>query len=199
MAKESSHAPLTRMNRRQMLGTTTALLGGVVAGVAGDTFGQEKPKPPGAGGSAGDRSQPESPGGQDSRAESSAASGKGRRPPSSAFVTRKPNDSAPPKPVQPWDGRQERPGLGPRLPESGADHGQLRRARVPASLLDRERALPVPERLDAEPHARSEEARHGLDARRRVHERLLDGVVRVRRPHASASSATSWSSASITG
>ena len=43
MAKEPSQAPLTRMNRRQMLGTTTALLGGVVAGVAGDTiFAQEK-------------------------------------------------------------------------------------------------------------------------------------------------------------
>jgi hypothetical protein len=33
------------MNRRTMLGTTTALLGGVVAGVAGDAFAQEKPKP----------------------------------------------------------------------------------------------------------------------------------------------------------
>ena len=44
MADESSNAPLGRMNRRTMLGTTTALLGGVVAGVAGDAFGQEKPK-----------------------------------------------------------------------------------------------------------------------------------------------------------
>jgi len=32
------------MNRRQMLGTTTALVGGVVAGVSGEVFGQEKPK-----------------------------------------------------------------------------------------------------------------------------------------------------------
>ena len=32
-----------RLNRRQMLGTATAVLGGVVAGVAGDAFGQEKP------------------------------------------------------------------------------------------------------------------------------------------------------------
>ena len=46
MAKEPSQAPLTRMNRRQMLGTTTALLGGVVAGVAGDTFAQDKSAAP---------------------------------------------------------------------------------------------------------------------------------------------------------
>ena len=43
MAKESSREPSGRMNRRQMLGTTTAVLGGVVAGVAGNAFGQEKP------------------------------------------------------------------------------------------------------------------------------------------------------------
>ena len=44
MANEPSHTPLGRMNRRQMLGTSTALLGGVVAaGVAGDAFAQEKP------------------------------------------------------------------------------------------------------------------------------------------------------------
>src|SRR4051812_6178480 len=42
MANEPSQ-PVTGMNRRQMLGTTTALLGGVVAGVAGDAFAQEKP------------------------------------------------------------------------------------------------------------------------------------------------------------
>ncbi len=33
-----------QMNRRQMLGTTTAVIGGVVAGVTGDVFAQEKPK-----------------------------------------------------------------------------------------------------------------------------------------------------------
>jgi para-nitrobenzyl esterase len=42
MADESK-SPLGRMNRRTMLGTTTALLGGVVAGAA-DVFAQEKPK-----------------------------------------------------------------------------------------------------------------------------------------------------------
>ena len=45
MSNESSKTPSGRMNRRTMLGTTTAVLGGVVAGVAGDVFGQDKPKP----------------------------------------------------------------------------------------------------------------------------------------------------------
>ena len=43
MADKSSHAPLGRMNRRRMLGTTTALVGGAVAGIAGNAFGQQKP------------------------------------------------------------------------------------------------------------------------------------------------------------
>lgn len=43
MANESSNTPLGRMNRRTMLGTTTAVLDGVVAGLARDAFGQEKP------------------------------------------------------------------------------------------------------------------------------------------------------------
>ena len=34
-----------RMTRRSMLGTTTAVLGGVVAGVTTDAFGQQKPRP----------------------------------------------------------------------------------------------------------------------------------------------------------
>jgi para-nitrobenzyl esterase len=37
------------MNRRQMLGTTTALLGGAVAGVTGEVFAQDKPKAAAAG------------------------------------------------------------------------------------------------------------------------------------------------------
>jgi hypothetical protein len=38
VGKEPSQQSLSRMNRRQMLGTTTALVGGVVAGAAGDVF-----------------------------------------------------------------------------------------------------------------------------------------------------------------
>lgn len=45
MADESLQEPVGRMNRRQMLGTTTALLGGAVAGMAGDAFAQDAPKP----------------------------------------------------------------------------------------------------------------------------------------------------------
>ena len=44
MGNEASKSPLGRMNRRQMLGTTTALVGGVVAGVTSDAWGQEKSK-----------------------------------------------------------------------------------------------------------------------------------------------------------
>jgi para-nitrobenzyl esterase len=45
MAKEASQGPLGRMNRRQMLGTTTAVLGGAITGVAGNVFAQAPPKP----------------------------------------------------------------------------------------------------------------------------------------------------------
>ena len=46
MKIESSEERTGRMNRRQMLGTTTALVGGAVAGVAGNAFAQERPKAP---------------------------------------------------------------------------------------------------------------------------------------------------------
>jgi para-nitrobenzyl esterase len=44
MANESSKTRLSRIDRRTMLGTTTAVIGGVVAGLADNAFGQEKPK-----------------------------------------------------------------------------------------------------------------------------------------------------------
>jgi para-nitrobenzyl esterase len=40
---EDKPAPLSLMNRRTLLGTATAVIGGAVAGVAGDVFAQEKP------------------------------------------------------------------------------------------------------------------------------------------------------------
>src|ERR1051326_5368368 len=52
MADESSTAPLGRMNRRQMIGTATAVIGGAVAGIT-DVFGQEKPKASAARGAPG--------------------------------------------------------------------------------------------------------------------------------------------------
>src|SRR6476646_10557737 len=44
MSDESSKTPFGLMNRRKMLGTTTALVGGAVAVVAGTVLRQEKPK-----------------------------------------------------------------------------------------------------------------------------------------------------------
>src|ERR687885_107523 len=43
MAHESSQQPPVRMNRRELLGTATALIGGAVVGVAGNALPQEKP------------------------------------------------------------------------------------------------------------------------------------------------------------
>jgi para-nitrobenzyl esterase len=45
MADEPSNSPLGHINRRTMLGTSTALLGGIVAGVGGEAFAQDKSKP----------------------------------------------------------------------------------------------------------------------------------------------------------
>src|SRR5262245_63058247 len=50
MSDQSSNTPSGLMSRRTMLGTTTALLGGVVAGVAGDAVGQERPRSAGSSG-----------------------------------------------------------------------------------------------------------------------------------------------------
>jgi para-nitrobenzyl esterase len=49
MADESTKAPFGPMNRRQMLGTSTVAIGGLVAGVAGNALAQEAPKPASAG------------------------------------------------------------------------------------------------------------------------------------------------------
>jgi para-nitrobenzyl esterase len=45
MAHDSTTSSLSRMNRRQMLGTATALLGGAVAVTTSDVFGAEQAKP----------------------------------------------------------------------------------------------------------------------------------------------------------
>src|SRR3954447_18749392 len=51
MSDESSKTTLGQMNRRTMLGTATAVLGGVVVGVAGNAAAQERPKAAGSAGS----------------------------------------------------------------------------------------------------------------------------------------------------
>ena len=50
---DESNTPSGLMNRRKMLGTTTALLGGVVAGVAGNASAQENARPAASNGPAG--------------------------------------------------------------------------------------------------------------------------------------------------
>ena len=45
MASESSQHSTVRMNRRELLGTATALIGGAVVGVAGNALSQEAPRP----------------------------------------------------------------------------------------------------------------------------------------------------------
>ena len=44
MANENPNSPARRMNRRQMIGATTALVGGAIAGAGGDVFAQDTPK-----------------------------------------------------------------------------------------------------------------------------------------------------------
>ena len=116
MDNESSKSPLGRMNRRKMLGTTTALVGGAVAGVAGNAFGQEKPKP---------RRQ----------RQPSPAAGPNLNPPvvqvkggtlrglregkTSSFLGIRYAEAerfGPPKPVQPWEGIKNAQVWGPVCP-----------------------------------------------------------------------------------
>ena len=132
MSDESSKTPFGRMNRRKMLGTTTALVGGAVAGVAGNAFAQEKPKAPAP---ATRRRRP--------------ATGPNLNPPvlqlkcgklrglregkTFSFLGIRYAEAERfglPKPVQPWDGIKNAQVWGPVCPSPGADDGQLRRARV---------------------------------------------------------------------
>lgn len=118
MANDSSKTPMDRMNRRQMLGTTTALVGGVVASVAGDAFAQEKPKPAAPAG-----------------APSVAASGPNLHAPivqtkcgklrglregkTQSFLGIRYAEAerfGPPKPIQPWEGIKNAQVWGPACP-----------------------------------------------------------------------------------
>ena len=126
MSDESSKTPFGLMNRRKMLGTTTALVGGAVAGVAGSAFGQEKPKAaraPAAAPATGPnlnppvlqlevRKAPRPQGGQDLLLPGHPLRG------SRAFRTAQGGSAV--------GRREERAGVGPGLPEPGTDHRQLR-------------------------------------------------------------------------
>ena len=111
------------MNRRKMLGTTTALIGGAMASVAGSAFGQEKPGASAAAPATGPNLHPPV-------VQVKGGKLRGlREGKTSSFLGIRYAEAERfglPKPVQPWDRHQERAGLGPGLPESGADDGQRR-------------------------------------------------------------------------
>src|SRR5205809_510677 len=48
MSDDTSKTTFGLMNRRKMLGTTTALVAGAIAGAAGNALGQDTPKAPAA-------------------------------------------------------------------------------------------------------------------------------------------------------
>ena len=136
MSDESSKTPFGLMNRRKMLGTTTALVGGAVAGVAGSAFAQDKPKAPAS-----------------STPAAAPATGPNLNPPvlqlecgkirglregkTFSFLGIRYAEAERfglPKAVGPFGPggrmtrrrrREERAGMGSRLPEPGADHRQL--------------------------------------------------------------------------
>src|SRR6476619_6517370 len=105
MANESSRGPSDRMSRRKRLGTSTALLGGALASVAGDAFGQETgkaaaPVPTPAPGSGANVNPPVV------QIKSGLIRGL-REGKTSSFLGIRYAEAerfGPPKPVQPWDG-----------------------------------------------------------------------------------------------
>ena len=111
-----------RMNRRQMLGTTTALVGGVVAGVTGNAFGQEKSKTAPAPATGPNLNPPV--------VQIKGGTLRGlREGKTSSFLGIRYAEAerfGPPRPVQPWQGIKNAQVWGPVCPEPGADHGQLR-------------------------------------------------------------------------
>ena len=114
MKNESSEESTGRMNRRQMLGTTTALVGGAVAGVAGNAFAQERPKaPPAAAAGAGPNLSPPV-------VQVKGGTLRGlREGKTSSFLGIRYAEAerfGPPKPVQPWTGVKNAQVWGPCCP-----------------------------------------------------------------------------------
>ena len=114
MKNESSEERTGRMNRRQMLGTTTALVGGAVAGVAGNAFAQERPKaPPAAAAAAGPNLSPPV-------VQIKGGTLRGlREGKTSSFLGIRYAEAerfGPPKPVQPWTGIKNAQVWGPCCP-----------------------------------------------------------------------------------
>ena len=201
MAKERSDARLSAINRRQMLGTGVGLMGGAVTGIVGVAFAQEKPAPA--------RAAAKGPGAVTSpNLSPPVVAVKGgrlrglREGKTYSFLGIRYAEAerfGQPKPVQPWEAVRNAQAWGPCCPipvQSAVGSDELV---FPHRFWIAERKLPVSERLDAEPQPRRQETRHGLDARRRIHERLCRWKRMRTTAEASASSATWWWSASITG
>ena len=166
------------MNRRQMLGTTTALLGGAIAGVAGDAFaGQEKPTATAPGAAAG------GPNLSPPIVEIKGGKLRGLREGKTfSFLGVRYAEAerfGAPKPVQSWTGIKNAQVWGAVCPSPEQTTVGSDELVFPHRYFIAQRELPVSERLDAEPDPGDEEAGHGVDARRRLHQRLVDGVVRL--------------------
>ena len=150
MAKESSDARLSAMNRRQMLGTGVGLMGGAVAGISRLALAQEKPRP--------------------AAKAPAAVTGSNLNPPvvtvkggklrgiregkTYSFLGIRYAEAerfGQPKPVQPWEGIRNAQAWGPCCPIPAQTTVGSRRTGLSASFLDPERELPVSERLDTEP------------------------------------------------
>src|SRR5512133_3604425 len=116
MADEPSNSPpLGHMNRRTMLGASTALLGGVVAGVAGDALAQEKPKPvaPAAASAAGPNLIPPV---VDTKCGKLRGLREGKTLSFLGIRYAEAERFGPPKPVQPWEGIKNAQVWGPVCP-----------------------------------------------------------------------------------
>ena len=184
MGNHPLHKLLDPMNRRKLLGRGTALMGGALAGFAlqpENASGQEKPKTGEAGSPPAAKSAKpvEAPNLHPPAVQVKGGKLRGFRDGKTYTFLGIPYAEADrfelPKPVQPWEGIKSAQAWGPVCPVPAMTTPGARRIRLSASLLAGERALPVSERLDAKHRPEGEEARHGLDARRRVHQWLLDG------------------------
>ena len=80
-----------------------------------------------------------------------------------------------PKPVQPWEGIKNAQAWGPVCPIPLSSTVGADELVFPHRFWIANENCQVPERLDPEPEPGGEEAGDGVDARRRLHERIFDG------------------------
>ena len=177
MAKERSDARLSAINRRKMLGTGVGLLGGAVTGISGVAFAQQKPTAAPTGAKA-----------------PAAVTGPNLSPPVVAVKGGKlrgfregktytflgiryaeAERFGQPKPVQPWEAIRNAQAWGPCCPipvqsAVGADEFVFPHR----YWMQNENCQYLNVWTQNLSPAR-QEARDGVDARRRIHQRLVDG------------------------